>query len=398
MSVGMNQPIQHITPATPAMPASATQMIEQMGSRGLVAGTPPYMPPEQWLGLDAVEPASDVYALGVMLFELFAGVGGRAAYPHTPDPLLLLTAGPFAAWCAAHNHGPSRQLGNAEVAALSHGPLVALVESGRQAQAAVVLAGLEELIARCLAFSPAARPTAKQVQDQLAALAAEAGLDPLAIPEYTRTPETEAMFWENLGIVYGEIGQPEKRLPLQRRAIALTPESPKSLEALAIALRRSAAAQQQAAREATAAGQHTLARELQTQARTYLEEAIHNYQLAERRLTAEWLERYAYLANSIPYNLGAALNDLERYAEAVAARQRALAVDPDDAMSYHGLAVTYLRWADETGSAPVARVERLQQAEIHARRLLDIAPHFEGGQSLLATIQRELAAARHNRA
>ncbi len=52
-------------------------MIAQMGSRGPVAGTPPYMPPEQWLGLDAVEPASDVYALGVLLFELFAGVGGR---------------------------------------------------------------------------------------------------------------------------------------------------------------------------------------------------------------------------------------------------------------------------------------------------------------------------------
>ena len=226
LTSGLAQPAAHNASPRPALPATTTQVIAQLGSRGAVAGTPPYMPPEQWLGLDAVEPASDVYALGVLLFELFAGVGGRAGYPHTPDPLLQLSAGPFAAWCAAHASGPSRLLADAEVRALSAGPLVKLVQEGQRTQAEAVLAGLDALIHDCLAVSPAARPAAKQVQERLAALANQAGLEPLTIPEYPRTPEREADFWENLGITYTEVGQPEKRLPMQRKAIVLDPGSP----------------------------------------------------------------------------------------------------------------------------------------------------------------------------
>ena len=102
---GSAQSAQRSLPALPALSPSATAVIARMGSRGQVGGHATLMPPEQWLGLDAVEPASDVYALGVLLFELFAGVGGRASYPHTPDPVLTLTAGPFAVWCAAHGVG-----------------------------------------------------------------------------------------------------------------------------------------------------------------------------------------------------------------------------------------------------------------------------------------------------
>src|SRR5205823_7299726 len=40
---------------------------------GGAAGTPSYMPPEQWRGLGFASAAADVYAFGVTLVELLAG-------------------------------------------------------------------------------------------------------------------------------------------------------------------------------------------------------------------------------------------------------------------------------------------------------------------------------------
>ena len=385
-----SRPSPPVQPVLPALSPSATEVIAQMGSRGPVAGTPPYMPPEQWLGLDAVEPASDVYALGVLLFELFAGVGGRAGYPHTPDPLLLLTGGVFAAWCAAHANGPSRRLSNLEVRALSDGPLLKLRQDGRQADAEEVLAGLETLISDCLAFSPAARPTARQVQERLAGLAAQAGLNTLTIPEYSRTAERESIFWSNLGTTYGEMGQYEEKLRLLRKAVDLAPDNPQRRETLGNALKQLARTEQEAAEQ----GDHAAVQQLRAQVQAYLEEAVRTFQTAEADLTPEQLVLYPHLANSLPYNLGGAFADLGRYAEAITATQRALVADTNDAMSYRQLAVIYLRWSREAGIPTTIQVERLEQGLANMRQALEIAPYFGGGQGLLAAIQRGLDEAR----
>ena len=184
------------------------------------------MPPEQWLGLDAVEPASDVYALGVLLFESFAGVGGRASYPHTPDPVLTLTAGPLRRVVRrACGRAESAVSPIVEVRALSDGPLVKLVQEGQQPLAEEVLAGLDALIGDCLAVSPQARPTAQRVRERLATLAEQARVKPLSIPVYPRTDESKAIFWGNLGITYGEMGQHEEQLRLLRKSITLTPDT-----------------------------------------------------------------------------------------------------------------------------------------------------------------------------
>jgi len=41
---------------------------------GSVMGTPPYMPPEQWKGAHLANQAADIYAFGVILFEIFCGL------------------------------------------------------------------------------------------------------------------------------------------------------------------------------------------------------------------------------------------------------------------------------------------------------------------------------------
>ena len=53
---------------------------------GVMMGTPAYMPPEQVEGARAADPRSDVWALGVMLFELIAG---RMPFEATSAPALF---------------------------------------------------------------------------------------------------------------------------------------------------------------------------------------------------------------------------------------------------------------------------------------------------------------------
>jgi len=50
---------------------------------GAVMGTPPYMPPEQWGGAHAAGKSADVYAYGVILFEIFCGLRPFGLSPET---------------------------------------------------------------------------------------------------------------------------------------------------------------------------------------------------------------------------------------------------------------------------------------------------------------------------
>lgn len=102
--------------------ASATPALTRVGD---VFGTPPYMAPELERGVHAVKPSSDVFALGLIAYELYTGTKA-----FDEPPLVMQMSG---------RNIPS--------------PDVTLVPP---------------VIARCLAIDPARRPTAADVAQELA--------------------------------------------------------------------------------------------------------------------------------------------------------------------------------------------------------------------------------------
>ena len=138
VSDALGPPTAQDTPAEgPGAAMASTQQYAQSMRFGL-QGTPSYMSPEQWMGKDVSE-ASDIWALGVMLFELV--VGRRPFEAPTPLQLAAVVA----------NVDPAPTLDDA---------LGAPQE-------------LKDLVARCLEKSAADRPSGPEVVEALQALLSE---------------------------------------------------------------------------------------------------------------------------------------------------------------------------------------------------------------------------------
>lgn len=105
--------------------------LEPDGRHGEIVGTPAYMPPEQGRGeLEAMGPASDVYALGAILYEI---VSGQPPY-----------AGTSAAVLAQLSSGPPARLG--ERAPGAPEDLIAICERAMARQASARFADARELV------------------------------------------------------------------------------------------------------------------------------------------------------------------------------------------------------------------------------------------------------------
>ena len=112
---------------------------------GVMMGTPAYMPPEQVEGMHAADPRSDVWALGVMLFELIAG---RMPFEAPTAPALF--------YAIAHDDAPT------------------LLEVG-----ANVPPSISQLVARCLRRRPEDRyPSAAELGRDLRHIANGTDLEP----------------------------------------------------------------------------------------------------------------------------------------------------------------------------------------------------------------------------
>lgn len=125
---------------------------EDARQEGFVVGTPRYMPQEQYLEPDTVKPSADIYAMGVIAYQLFT----------SRDPPMTL------------RHTKTAE----QVLALR----MNLDDIPRPSQfCAVVPPALDELIVQCLAFDPEVRPQdAAQVRDALRGIEL---LDPESLQE-----------------------------------------------------------------------------------------------------------------------------------------------------------------------------------------------------------------------
>jgi serine/threonine-protein kinase len=129
----------------PAAHASALGMSGTGTGLGAIMGTPAYMAPEQIQGDREVTAKADVYAVGVLLFEL---VAGRPPFDQTT------------LWGIAYSH-------------------MCVEPPDLRALSPAVPAKLSDVVARCLAKEPGDRPTAQQVSAALSACADELGAAPL---------------------------------------------------------------------------------------------------------------------------------------------------------------------------------------------------------------------------
>jgi serine/threonine protein kinase len=107
-----------------------------------ILGTPAYMAPEQFTNVKNAAPASDVYSLGILLYQAFTG-----ARPFDGTTLETLFA--------AHATQAPRDI--------------------RQARPDLP-EPLADIVTRCLAKNPAKRPAAKELARDLAPFAADAEL------------------------------------------------------------------------------------------------------------------------------------------------------------------------------------------------------------------------------
>lgn len=331
--------------------AGAGRLVRQPA--GGVAGTLPYMPPEQWHGLEALTPATDIYAFGVVLFEIFAG---RSRFPHRP--VVGAAANPRWAWYAAHLAGPARRLttGNDRTVALRSGPLANYRSARRRAslpelapdEAAArqnaALDALDALIMRCLAVDPTARPTATQAREALGHIAVSLGFDPLDCEngalDREHTPVNEANYWNDLAITYYFLGQNDRALECSERCLNYAPERAIYWSNYASHLRKF----------------------------DRFSDALDALDEAERRLAVE-RERGLIIPEkedegSIARQRGFALRGLQRYGEAVEAFEAATVICPDMAFAWNALARTYALWsqdAHDTGNH-AAELDRLRRA------------------------------------
>ena len=165
-------------------------------------GAPAYTAPEQWMSYHDAGTPADVYALGVMLYELFVG----------QRPLLD----------PGRDHG--KQAWRQAHETLAPLPLRAVDPSLPEA--------LETLALACLAKDPNERPSALEVWQRLQEIARSLGLLVWQAPEIvSHSPYNELVYWSNWSCACACFERWEEALERNSQALRVAPQAAPTLRA-----------------------------------------------------------------------------------------------------------------------------------------------------------------------
>lgn len=220
-------------PGAPTRPSGVGSPAGTLTIVGSVLGTPIYMAPEQFLSSDQVDLRSDLYAFGIVLYEVLSG--GRFPYRLAGDTMESLVR--------AHMTAEPEPLNT---------PMWSVVERCLQKQPAHRFQSIEAFlesvagVARQLGRQPLRRPQVDQaaLADELYAKAqALVGLgrprDALRVVEdYLKRWPDEASAWTEKGRIHLALSENAESFQASRRSLELNPGNSHALNNLGLALKR----------------------------------------------------------------------------------------------------------------------------------------------------------------
>jgi tetratricopeptide (TPR) repeat protein len=206
------EPVAHgdLRPANVLIQGNGVACLTDFGLAGVAAvagktaplGALRYLAPEQWRNAHGAKTPADIYALGVMLYELFAG---RCPFP---DP----------------HWDQSQQVWQQAHETLTPLPLRA-IDPG-------VPEELETLALECLAKDPHERPSARVVWERLQGIAQDLGTLVWVAPEIvTHDSYNELVFWSNWSDMYACLERWEEALERINHALQVAPRAVSALRA-----------------------------------------------------------------------------------------------------------------------------------------------------------------------
>jgi serine/threonine-protein kinase len=329
-----------------AIVVAGTDALHSVGihtAEGIALGTIPYMAPEQWVSARYVGPPADIYALGIMLSELFAGRHALLDLDHPASQ---------ADWRRAHSDPHPRPL---RAVSLDVPPII------------------EAIYQRCFARDPDDRPTADEALAALQAGAREAGQEVYFPP--TLMPHTlynEEAHWHQWSIAYLNFHLYDEALERNDRALAIarqmTDEHPGMLANTLVV--RGNILKRLGARALDQRNDREAAR-LDQQVEATYQEALSAY---PPNSTPEGRRGRAFVWSQI----GAFNTERQRYAYGDDAYGRALKLQPDLAPTYFNRARNQTLWGSEEERAGRhdAAIAHLRQARVSAITALGMQlPH-----------------------